>query len=116
VCSAQHQAGCLEFQKVARFNDACRSDNDLLVLACRRHTPHTHLRDYEAQSLGLTRAQLNHPGTTERQPDVFAETELAGSADVTAATIARLIDRLEVLGWSSAAMIREDRRIWPLGA
>jgi MarR family transcriptional regulator for hemolysin len=88
-------------------------DNDLLVLLA---DVSRHIRtygDYEAQSLGLTRAQLIILVRLERQPDV-SQNELAALADVTAATIARLIDRLEELGLVERSHDPEDRRIWRL--
>jgi MarR family transcriptional regulator for hemolysin len=88
-------------------------DNDLLVLL---NDVARHIRtfaDSEAQSLGLTRAQLAILARLERQPDV-SQNELAAVAEVTATTIARLIDRLEELGLVERSHDPADRRIWRL--
>jgi len=89
-------------------------DNDLLVLLA---DVTRHIRtyaDYEAQSLGLTRAQLIILVRLERQPDV-SQNELAAVADVTAATN-RASDRPSrgARLWSSAAMIRKTGAFWRL--
>jgi MarR family transcriptional regulator, transcriptional regulator for hemolysin len=88
-------------------------DNDLPVLLS---DVARHIRTYadsEAQSLGLTRAQLVILARLELQPDV-SQNELAGITEVTATTIARLIDRLEELGLVERAHDPADRRVWRL--
>ncbi|MEZ2132778.1 MULTISPECIES: MarR family winged helix-turn-helix transcriptional regulator [unclassified Sinorhizobium] len=88
-------------------------DNDLLVLLA---DVARHIRTYadcEAQSLGLTRAQLIILARLEAQPDI-SQNELAAAAEVTATTIARLIDRLEELGLVERSHDPADRRIWRL--
>jgi len=88
-------------------------DNDILVLLT---DVARHIRTYadsEARSLGLTRAQLAILARLERQPDV-SQNELAAVVEVTATTIARLIDRLEELGLVERCHDPADRRIWRL--
>jgi MarR family transcriptional regulator for hemolysin len=87
--------------------------NDVLALL---NDVARHIRTYadsEAQSLGLTRAQLVILARLERQPDI-SQNELAAVAEVTATTIARLIDRLEGLGLVERCHDPADRRIWRL--
>ena len=88
-------------------------DDDLVVLIT---DVARHIRTYgdsEAQSLGLTRAQLIVLARLEVQPDV-SQNELAAFAEVTATTIARLIDRLEELGFVERSHDPADRRVWRL--
>jgi DNA-binding MarR family transcriptional regulator len=88
-------------------------ENDLLVLL---NDVARHMRicaDQMAQSHGLTRAQLVILARLERQPDL-SQNELAVLAEVTPMTIARLIDRLEELGFVERCADPEDRRIWRL--
>ena len=87
--------------------------NGLLVLL---NDVARHIRTYadaEAQSLGLTRAQLTVLVRLDRQPDV-SQNELAAAAEVTPTTIARLIDRLEEIGFVERSHDPADRRIWRL--
>jgi MarR family transcriptional regulator, transcriptional regulator for hemolysin len=88
-------------------------DNDILVLLTDVARHIRTFADSEAQSLGLTRAQLAILARLERQPDV-SQNELAAVAEVTATTIARLIDRLEELGLVERCHDPADRRIWRL--
>ena len=84
---------------------AATFENDLLVLL---HDVARQMSTYanaNAQILGVTRAQLIILTRLERQPEV-SQSELAEVAEVTPMTIARLVDRLEELGWLSAALIR----------
>jgi MarR family transcriptional regulator, transcriptional regulator for hemolysin len=88
-------------------------ENDLLVLL---HDLARQMRVYadaEAQSLGVTRAQLIILARLERQPDV-SQSELATAAEVAPMTIARLVDRLEELGLVDRCTDPKDRRIWRL--
>jgi MarR family transcriptional regulator, transcriptional regulator for hemolysin len=88
-------------------------DNDLLVLVTDVARHIRTFADYEAQSLGLTRAQLTILARLERQADI-SQNELAAVAEVTATTIARLIDRLEELGFVERCHDPADRRVWRL--
>jgi DNA-binding MarR family transcriptional regulator len=75
-----------------------------------------HIRTYadaEAQSLGVTRAQLTILARLERQPDL-SQSELAAIAEVAPMTIARLVDRLEELGLVERRVDPKDRRLWRL--
>jgi MarR family transcriptional regulator for hemolysin len=88
-------------------------ENDLPVLL---HDVARQMRTYvdaEAQSLGLTRAQLIILARLQRQPDI-SQSELATVAEVAQMTIARLIDRLEELGLVERCHDPKDRRIWRL--
>ena len=88
-------------------------EDDLLTLL---NDVARHMRTYadaEAQSLGVTRAQLIILARLERQPDL-CQSELAAIAEVTPMTIARLIDRLEELGLVERRMDAQDRRLWRL--
>jgi MarR family transcriptional regulator, transcriptional regulator for hemolysin len=69
--------------------------------------------DAEAQTLGMTLAQLRILARLERQGDV-SQSELAAVAEVTPMTIARLVDRLEELGLLERYADAKDRRIWRL--
>jgi len=87
-------------------------DNDLLVLL---NDVARHIRtfaDSEAQSLA-SRGAVAILARLEWQPDV-SQNELAAFAEVTATTIARLIDRLEELGLVERCHDPADRRIWRL--
>jgi MarR family transcriptional regulator for hemolysin len=88
-------------------------DNDLLIML---YDVARHMRTYadaEAQSLGVTRAQLIILGRLERQPDL-SQSELAAIAEVAPMTIARLVDRLEELGLVERRVDPKDRRLWRL--
>ena len=88
-------------------------ENDLLVLLS---DTSRHLRTYGdqlARSMGMTRAQLIIMARLERQPDL-SQNELAELAEVAPITVARLIDRLEVLGYVKRCTDPKDRRIWRL--
>lgn len=88
-------------------------ENDLLVLLS---DTSRHLRTYGdqlARSMGMTRAQLIILARLERQPDL-SQNELAELAEVAPITVARLIDRLEALGYVKRCTDPKDRRIWRL--
>jgi len=88
-------------------------DKDLLVLL---YDVARHIRTYadaEAESLGVTRAQLTILARLEHQPDI-SQSELAAAAEVSPMTIARLIDRLEELDLVERCVDPSDRRIWRL--
>ncbi|HLH94150.1 MAG TPA: MarR family transcriptional regulator [Xanthobacteraceae bacterium] len=88
-------------------------DNDLLILLS---DVARHMRVYAdqlAQGHGMTRAQLIILARLESQPDL-SQNELAAFAEVAPMTIARLIDRLEELGFVKRCPDPEDRRIWRL--
>ena len=88
-------------------------DNDLLILL---HDVARHMRtcaDQMAQEHGLTRAQIAILARLERQPDL-SQNELAAIAEVAPMTIARLIDRLEELGFVKRCPDPDDRRVWRL--
>jgi MarR family transcriptional regulator for hemolysin len=88
-------------------------EDDLLIML---YDVARHMRTYadaEAQSLGVTRAQLVILARLERHPDL-SQSELATIAEVTPMTIARLIDRLEELGLVKRRMDPKDRRLWRL--
>src|ERR1700755_3044833 len=88
-------------------------EDDLLIML---YDVARHMRTYadaQAQSLGVTRAQLVILGRLERQPDL-SQSELAAIAEVAPMTIARLTDRLEELGLVERRMDPKDRRIWRL--
>ena len=88
-------------------------DNDLLILL---HDVARHMRtcaDQMAQEHGLTRAQITILARLERQPDL-SQNELAAIAEVAPMTIARLIDRLEELGFVKRCPDPDDRRVWRL--
>ena len=88
-------------------------ENDLLVLLS---DVARHMRTYadaEAQSLGITRAQLIILARLEDWPDI-SQSELAAIAEVAPMTIARLVDRLEELGLLERYSDPKDRRIWRL--
>jgi MarR family transcriptional regulator, transcriptional regulator for hemolysin len=87
--------------------------NDLLVLLNDVARQIRVCADQMAQAHGLTRAQLIILSRLERQPDV-SQNELAAIAEVSAMTIARLIDRLEELGLVKRCADPDDRRIWRL--
>jgi MarR family transcriptional regulator for hemolysin len=80
------------------------------------HDVARHMRTYAhqlAQEHGITRAQLFILARLGQQPDI-SQTELACALEVTPTTIARLIDRLEVLGFVRRCEDSEDRRVWRL--
>lgn len=88
-------------------------ENDLLILLS---DTSRHLRTYGdqlAQGMGMTRAQLIILARLERQPDL-SQNELAELAEVAPITVARLIDRLEALGFVKRCTDPDDRRIWRL--
>jgi len=88
-------------------------EHDLLVLLS---DTSRHLRTYGDQlagRMGMTRAQLIILARLERQPDL-SQNELAELAEVAPITVARLIDRLEALGFVKRCTDPEDRRIWRL--
>ena len=88
-------------------------DDDILVVL---YDVARHMRTYadaEAQSLGVTRAQLIILGRLERQPDL-SQSELAAIAEVAPMTVARLVDRLEELGLVERRVDPKDRRLWRL--
>ena len=88
-------------------------ENDLLVLLS---DTSRHLRTYGdqlARRMGMTRAQLIILARLERQPDL-SQNELAELAEVAPITVARLIDRLEALGYVKRCTDPKDRRIWRL--
>ena len=88
-------------------------DKDLLVLLS---DVTRHVRTYGdrlARAHGLTRAQLIILARLGREPDL-SQGELAAIAEVSAMTIARLIDRLEALGLVERCADPADRRIWRL--
>ena len=88
-------------------------ENDLLVLLS---DVARHMRTYadaEAQSLGITRAQLIILARLEDWPDI-SQSELDAIAEVAPMTIARLVDRLEELGLLERYSDPKDRRIWRL--
>jgi DNA-binding MarR family transcriptional regulator len=88
-------------------------ENDLLVLLS---DTSRHLRTYGdqmARRMSMTRAQLIILARLERQPDL-SQNELAELAEVSAMTVARLIDRLETLGYVKRCTDPNDRRIWRL--
>ena len=88
-------------------------DDDLLIML---YDVARHMRTYadaEAQSLGVTRAQLTILARLERQPDL-SQSELAAIAEVAPMTIARLVDRLEELGLVERRVDPKDRRLWRL--
>lgn len=88
-------------------------DDDMLVVL---YDVARHMRTYadaEAQSLGVTRAQLIILGRLERQPDL-SQSELAALAEVAPMTVARLVDRLEELGLVERRVDPKDRRLWRL--
>jgi MarR family transcriptional regulator, transcriptional regulator for hemolysin len=88
-------------------------ENDLLILLNDVARQTRICADQMAQAHGLTRAQLIILARLERQPDL-SQNELAVLAEVTPMTIARLIDRLEELGFVERCADPEDRRIWRL--
>ena len=88
-------------------------ENDLLVLLS---DTSRHLRTYSdqmARGMGMTRAQLIILARLERQPDL-SQNELAELTEVAPITVARLIDRLEALGYVKRCTDPADRRIWRL--
>ena len=88
-------------------------DNDIATLI---HDVARHMRTYAhqlAQEHGITRAQLFILARLDQQPDI-SQKELACALEVTPTTIARLIDRLEELGFVKRCADPEDRRIWRL--
>ena len=88
-------------------------ENDLLVLLS---DTSRHLRTYGdqmARRMGMTRAQLIILARLERQPDL-SQNQLAELAEVSPMTVARLIDRLETLGYVKRCTDPDDRRIWRL--
>src|SRR5882757_6269780 len=88
-------------------------NNDVAVLV---HDVARYMRTYAhqlAQEHGITRAQLLILARLEQQPDV-SQNDLACAAEVTPTTIARLVDRLEQLGFVKRCADPEDRRIWRL--
>src|SRR5215469_6395288 len=88
-------------------------ENDLLVLLS---DTSRHLRTYGdrmARRMQMTRAQLIILARLERQPEL-SQNELAELAEVSPMTVARLIDRLEGLGYVQRCTDPDDRRIWRL--
>ena len=88
-------------------------ENDLLVLLS---DTSRHMRTYGdqmARRMGMTRAQLIILARLERQPDL-SQNELAELTEVAPITVARLIDRLEALGYVKRCTDPGDRRIWRL--
>jgi MarR family transcriptional regulator, transcriptional regulator for hemolysin len=88
-------------------------DNDLLVLLSDAARQMRTYADQVAQTHGLTRAQWVILKRLEQQPDL-SQNELAALAEVTAMTVARLVDRLEKLGLLKRCTDPADRRIWRL--
>ena len=75
-----------------------------------------HMRTYAdqiARMHGMTRAQWIILARLERQPDL-SQNELAALAEFAPITLARLVDRLEELGFVKRCADPEDRRIWRL--
>jgi MarR family transcriptional regulator, transcriptional regulator for hemolysin len=88
-------------------------NNDVAVLV---HDVARYMRTYAhqlAQEHGITRAQLLILARLEQEPEI-SQNELACAAEVTPTTIARLVDRLEQLGFVKRCADPEDRRIWRL--
>jgi MarR family transcriptional regulator, transcriptional regulator for hemolysin len=69
--------------------------------------------DQMARAHGSTRAQWLILLRVERQPDL-SQNELAAIAEVAPITVARLVDRLEAVGWVKRCIDPADRRIWRL--
>src|SRR5262245_24162753 len=90
-----------------------RLDDDLLILLSDTARQLRTYADQVAQAHGLTRAQWVILARLERQPDL-SQNELAALAEVSAMTIARLVDRLEELGLVKRCIDPADRRIWRL--
>jgi DNA-binding MarR family transcriptional regulator len=88
-------------------------DDDLLVLLSDAARQMRTYADQVAQTHGLTRAQWVILKRLEQQPDL-SQNELAALAEVTAMTVARLVDRLEKLGLLKRCTDPADRRIWRL--
>ncbi len=88
-------------------------DRDVLVLLYDAARQMRTYADQMARAHGMTRAQWVILARLERQPDL-SQNELAAAAEVTPMTIARLIDRLEGLGFVKRCVDPKDRRIWRL--
>jgi DNA-binding MarR family transcriptional regulator len=88
-------------------------DTDLLILLSDTARQMRTYADQVAQAHGLTRAQWVILARLERQPDL-SQNELAALAEVSAMTVARLVDRLEELGLIKRCTDPADRRIWRL--
>lgn len=87
--------------------------SDLLILL---YDVARHMRTYSdhvAAKHGMTRAQWIILSRLERQPNL-SQSELATLAEVSPITVARLIDRLEALGFVERCTDPDDRRIWRL--
>jgi MarR family transcriptional regulator, transcriptional regulator for hemolysin len=87
--------------------------NDLLVLLSDAARQMRTYADQVAQAHGLTRAQWVILARLERTADL-SQNELAALAEVTPMTVARLVDRLEALGFVKRCIDPADRRIWRL--
>jgi DNA-binding MarR family transcriptional regulator len=75
-----------------------------------------HLRNYGnqlAERNGMTLAQLMIVARLEREPDI-SQNELAEITELSAMTVARLIDRLEEAGVVKRCADPKDRRMWRL--
>jgi DNA-binding MarR family transcriptional regulator len=90
-----------------------RPENDLLILLSDAARLMRTYADQRAQAHGLTRAQWVILARLERQPDL-SQNELAALAEVSPMTVARLVDRLEALGFVKRCTDPADRRIWRL--
>lgn len=88
-------------------------NDDLLILLYDVARQMRTYADQVAQAHGLTRAQMVILARLERQPDV-SQNELAAVAEVAPMTIARLVDRLEAMGFVKRCIDPGDRRIWRL--
>jgi MarR family transcriptional regulator, transcriptional regulator for hemolysin len=88
-------------------------ENDLLVLLYDVARQMHSYADQMAQAHGLTRALLIVLARLERRPGV-SQNVLAAIAEVAPMTIARLVDRLEQLGFVKRCSDPRDRRIWRL--
>jgi MarR family transcriptional regulator, transcriptional regulator for hemolysin len=87
--------------------------DDLLILVSDVARHMCTYGDRLAKAHGITQTQLVILARLAREPDL-SQCELAGIAEVSAMSIARLIDRLEALGLVERRADPADRRIWRL--
>jgi DNA-binding MarR family transcriptional regulator len=88
-------------------------ENDLLIVLS---DVARHCRTYGnqlAQRHGVTFAQLMIVARLEREPDI-SQNELAAITELSPMTVARLVDRLEELGFVKRCADPKDRRLWRL--
>jgi MarR family transcriptional regulator, transcriptional regulator for hemolysin len=92
---------------------SAKLNDDFLILLCDVARHFNTYGDRLAQTHGVTHTQLLLLARLEMEPDL-SQCELADICEVSAMTIARVVDRLEALGLVERRTDPKDRRIWRL--